>query len=69
MTFSVWMLVLAVFLSCAVAGVFATLVIGIRVGDRGQHLTDEPGTRLDAITRRVLGVGVRTAGNSGAEGE
>ena len=48
MAFSVWMLVLAVFLSGAVAGVFAMLVIGIRIGDRDHLLTDEPGTPLDA---------------------
>jgi hypothetical protein len=71
MTFSVWMLVLAVFLSGAVASVFTVLVIGIRRGDRA-HLADEPGTHLDALTRSVLGVGVRTGcptGSSGAEGE
>jgi hypothetical protein len=71
MTFSVWMLVLAVFLSGAVAGVFTVLVIGIRWADRA-HLADEPGTHLDALTRSVLGVGVRTGcptGSSGAEGE
>jgi hypothetical protein len=72
MTFSVWMLVLAVFLSGVAAGVFVMVVIGIRIGDRAHHLTDEPGTHLDAVTRSVLGVGVRTgwaAGNSGSEGE
>jgi hypothetical protein len=72
MIFFVWMLVLAVFLSAAVAGVFTVLVIGIRKGDRGHRLTDEPGTPLDALTRSVLGVGTRTgrpAGNSGAEGD
>ena len=71
MTFSVWMLVLAVFLSGAVAGVFVVLVIGIRRGDRVRHLADEPGTHLDALTRSVLGVGVRTscpAGDDRAEG-
>ena len=60
-TFSVWILILALLLSGAVAGVFAVLVIGIRRGDRAHHLADEPGTRLDAITRIVLGVGVRPA--------
>jgi hypothetical protein len=72
MTFPVWMLVLAAFLSGAVAGVFVMLVIGIRTADRSYHLADEPGTHLDAVTRSVLGVGVRTgsaAGNSGAEGD
>jgi hypothetical protein len=68
MTFSVWMLVLAVFLSGAVAGVFVMLVIGIRRGDRAR-LTAEPGTYLDAMTRSVLGIGVRTGCNSDAEGD
>ena len=74
MTFSIWMLVLAVFLSGAVAGVFVMLVIGIRIGDHAHHLADKPGTRLDAITRSVLGVGVRTSGptgnsNAGGDGQ
>jgi hypothetical protein len=71
MTFSVWLLVLALFLSGAVAGVFVMLVIGIHRGDHAHHLADEPGTHLDALTRSVLGVGVRTsspAGNDRAEG-
>jgi hypothetical protein len=65
MTLSAWILVLAVFLSGAAAGVFVMLVIGIRRGDRAHHLADEPGTRLDALTRSVLGVGVRTSGPAG----
>ena len=72
MTFAVWMPVLAVFLSGALSGVFVMLVLGIRAGNRVHQLTDEPGTHLDALTRIVLRVGVRTgclSGNSGAEGE
>jgi hypothetical protein len=72
MTFSIWILILAVFLSGAVAGVFVMVVIGIRIGDRSHHRANEPGTRLDALTRSVLGVGVRTGcstGNSRAEGD
>ncbi len=70
MALTVWILALAVFLSGAVAGVFAMLVIGIHRGDQA-HLADRPGTHLDALTRSVLGVGVRTgchAGNGRAEG-
>ncbi len=70
MTLTVWILALAVFLSGAVAGVFALLVIGIHRGDHA-HLGDRPGTHLDALTRRALGVGVRTgchAGNGRAAG-
>ncbi len=71
MNLAVWILALTVFLSGAVPGVLAMLVIGIRRGDRARHLADQPGTRLDAITRHLLGVGVRTAcsaGNDRAEG-
>ena len=60
MTFAVGILTLAVFLSGAVVGVLAMLVIGIRKVDRARHLADEPDTRLDALTRSTLGVGVRT---------
>ena len=72
MTFSIWMLVLTVFLSGAVAGVFLVIVIGIRTGGRSHRLTDEPRTHLEALTRSMLGVGVRTdfvAGNSRARGK
>ena len=65
MTLSAWTLVLAVFLSGAAIGVLVMLVIGIRRGDRARHLADEPGTRLDAVTRRMLGVGVRISGSAG----
>jgi hypothetical protein len=72
MTLAAWALIIAVLLSGAVTGLFIMLVIGIHAGDRARHLADEPGTRLDALTRRVLGVGVRTdcrAGNNDAEEE
>lgn len=35
------------------------IVIGVRTGDRGD-LASPPQNRLDAITRRVVGVGVRS---------
>jgi hypothetical protein len=50
---------IAAFLSLIVAVVFVMLVIGIHKGDRGQHLSDTPGTALDAFTRSFLGVGTR----------
>ena len=71
MILAVWILTLTVFLSGAVAGVLVMLVIGIRRGDRARHLADEPGTHLDAVTRHLLGVGVRTdcpASNDRTEG-
>jgi hypothetical protein len=71
MTLAFGMLALVVFLSGAVTGVLVMLVISIRRDDRAHHLADEPGTHVDAVTRRLLGVGVRTdcpAGNGRAEG-
>ena len=41
-----------------VVAFFVLIVVGIRKGDRGD-LASPPGSRLDAITRRVTGVGVR----------
>ena len=56
----VW-LVIAAFLFGAVAAVFAMLVVGVHAGDRPRHLTAAPPHgQLEALTRTVLGVGVRT---------
>ena len=65
MAFAVAILALAVFLSGAVTGVLLMVVIGIRRGDRARHLADGPDTYLDAVTRCMLGVGVRTGGPAG----
>ena len=36
------------------------LVAGIHAGDRPRHLTGAPDGHLEALTRTMLGVGVRT---------
>ena len=52
---------IAAFLSGAVTAVFALLVVGVHAGDRPRHLTAAPPRgQLEALTRTVLGVGVRT---------
>ena len=46
-------------------GVLAVLVlvlVGIHDEDRHMSLTGAPRTRIEAITRRLLGVGIRTPG-------
>ena len=58
MPFSACIIAMAAFLSVIVAVVFTVLVIGIRKGDRPGHLSDAPGTVLDALTRKFLGLGV-----------
>ena len=69
MTLTVLILAIAVFLAGAALGVLTLLIIGIRKGDRVGHLTDAPHTQVEAITRRVLGVGTRNHpdGNTDAE--
>jgi hypothetical protein len=41
------------------------LVVGVHAGDRPRHLTAAPPHgQLEALTRAVLGVGVRTGDNA-----
>lgn len=68
MSFSIFMLALAAFLSGGAAIAFIMLVIGIRIGDRTRHLADKPNAPLGALTRRFLGVGVRADRDHGEEG-
>jgi len=56
-------LAIAAFLSGVVTAVFVMLVAGIRAGSR--RLTVPPRGRLDALTRTMLGVGVRTSQQPG----
>jgi hypothetical protein len=61
MTFTIALIALVAFLSGAVIGILAILVAGVRSDDRSKNLTCAPRTAAEAVTRRVLGVGVRTA--------
>ena len=58
---STLILLLAVFLGGIATGVLLLVVLGIRRGDRAGHLVNKPSGHADAIARRVLGVGVRSA--------
>lgn len=57
----------ATFLSGTAIGGLALVVMGIRRGDRAIEFAAKPSTHVEALTRRVLGVGIRTAEHS--EGE
>ena len=50
-----------ILLLCAVA-FLVLIVVGIRKGDRGD-LTSPARSRTDAISRRVVGVGIRSDNN------
>jgi hypothetical protein len=69
MTFAVAILAIVVFLSGAVLGFFLLIIIGIRRGDRTRHLADAPHTHVEAITRRVVGVGIRNHSGGNADEE
>jgi hypothetical protein len=61
MTFTIALTAVAAFLSIAAIVILAILVAGIRSDDRAKNLTSAPRTRTEHLTRRLLGVGVRTA--------
>jgi hypothetical protein len=63
-------LAIAAFLSGAVIAVFVILVASIHATDRRHRLTAAPDSQLDAFTRHMLGVGIRTGPlDSHADGE
>lgn len=69
MALAVAILAIAVFLAGAVLGFLTLIIVGIRQGDRPRSLADAPHTHVEAVTRRVLGVGTRNHpdGNTGEE--
>jgi hypothetical protein len=60
MAFTISVIVAAA-LSGVAIGALAVLVTAIRADDRAQNLTNAPRTNAEALTRRVLGVGVRNS--------
>lgn len=60
MTCATATLVIATSLSGAVIAVFVMLAAAIRAGDRTGRLTDGPHSQLQALTRSMVGLGVRT---------
>jgi len=60
MTLTIVLIAVAAFLCGSAIGVLAILVAGIRSDDRAKNLTGIPRTGTEAVTRRLLGVGVRT---------
>ena len=61
MTFTITLTAVAAFLSAVALVILAIVVAGIRSDDRAKNLTGAPRTRTEQVTRRLLGVGVRTA--------
>jgi len=56
MIIAISVLAIVMLLSIGALGAFAMLVIAIRRDDRDKHLTRAPRTRMEATTRRVLGI-------------
>ena len=62
MTLAITLTAVAGFFSAAAILILALLVAGIRSDDRAKNLTHAPRSRTEQVTRRLLGVGVRTTG-------
>jgi hypothetical protein len=62
MTLAITLTAVAGFISAAAILILALLVAGIRSDDRAKNLTRAPRSRTEQVTRRLLGVGVRTTG-------
>lgn len=62
-------LVAIAFLFGGTIEVLMIIVVGIHQDDRAKSLTGAPRTPIEAITRHVLGVGVRNEDASREEGE
>jgi hypothetical protein len=70
MAISMVIAVVVVLIAAAGLGALAMVVVGIRGVDRPGHcLYDDARTPVDAATRRVLGVGVRTPAHDRDEQE
>ncbi len=61
MEFTIVLTAVAAFLSATAIVILAIVVAGIRSDDRAKNLTRAPRTRTELLTRRRLGVGIRTA--------
>lgn len=68
MTITVAILALTIFLSGAGLGVLVLLAVGIWTGSRGRQFPLVPRTLAEAVTHRLLGVGVRWHRNKDEEG-
>ena len=62
MTLAITLAAITGFLSVAALLILALLVAGIRSDDRAKNLTRAPRSHTEQVTRRLLGVGVRTTG-------
>jgi hypothetical protein len=51
-----------ILIGLGVLAVLALVLVGIHDEDRHMSLTGAPRTRIEAITRRLLGVGIRAPG-------
>ena len=69
MTLAIVILAISVFLAGATLGALTLLIVGIRRGDRARRLADAPHTQVEAVTRRVLGVGIRNHPDGNADEE
>jgi hypothetical protein len=61
--------IVALVIGLGVAALLVLVLVGISHEERHMSLTSAPRTRVEAVTRRLLGVGVRNAGTSHGKGQ
>ena len=67
MTAAAVTLVISAFVSGAVTVIVVLIVAAIHAGDRYHQLTAAPRSRLEALSRAILGVGIRSSHPDGDE--
>ena len=60
-------LLVATFLAGAAIGTIAIIIAGIHREDSAKTLTSAPSTPVEAVTRRMLGVGIRNGNADSVE--
>jgi hypothetical protein len=68
MIFTIAFIAIAAFIFGSAIGILAILIAGIRSDDRAKTLTCAPRTCIEAVTRRLLGVGIRSGRTDHGEG-
>jgi hypothetical protein len=64
MTTAVVIVAIAALTGLGVLALLVLVLVAIHDEDRHMSLTSIPRTRTDAVTRRLLGVGIRAPGNN-----
>jgi len=66
---AVTLAIVALLIALGVLALLVLVLVSVHHEDRHMSLTSTPRSRTDAVTRRLLGVGVRTSGPGNGTGQ